>query len=400
MSASTVSITANPAARRRPVVVTTEKSNNIELVAAQPQTKSAADYKSTAADGRDLSHHSIRGDAILERTSGDPVQPKKTAGNSTISPPATTTTTRRSRKATAPPKPRWVTVLSVFTKNFVLLILLAGLFQMVRKFGLRSGNGVEDAPSLAFSDFEGRITEIEKFVKSSTTMIQVQVEVVNQKIDNEVVGLRDEVGRMIEEKGAVVENQLIELEARSEGLERSFGELKYANWLSKGEFEKIYNELKKAMGHEFGDGEPSLNNIRAYARYLLLKEIEKHAADGLGRMDYALASGGARVMKHSEPYLAGKGSNWFLLGARNGVHIDAEKMLKPSFGEPGQCFALKGSSGFVQIRLRTAIIPEAITLEHVAKVMFSFSPMSFTLQNLVFWISMCTSLYFLVFLLC
>ena len=45
-------------------------------------------------------------------------------------------------------------------------------------------------------------------------------------------------------------------------------------------------------------------------------------------------------------------------------------MLKPSFGEPGKCFPLKGDSGFVQIRLGTTIIPEAITLEHVDKVMF------------------------------
>ncbi|KAL0791197.1 hypothetical protein Bca101_007443 [Brassica carinata] len=37
------------------------------------------------------------------------------------------------------------------------------------------------------------------------------------------------------------------------------------------------------------------------------------------------------------------------------------------FGEPGQCFALKGSSGYVQIRLRGPIVPEAFTLEHVAK---------------------------------
>ena len=45
-------------------------------------------------------------------------------------------------------------------------------------------------------------------------------------------------------------------------------------------------------------------------------------------------------------------------------------MLKPSFGEPGQCFPLKGDSGFVQNRLKTTIISKAITLEHVDKVMF------------------------------
>lgn len=43
-------------------------------------------------------------------------------------------------------------------------------------------------------------------------------------------------------------------------------------------------------------------------------------------------------------------------------------MLRPSFGEPGACFALSGSSGFVEIKLRRAIVPEAVTLEHVAKV--------------------------------
>ena len=52
------------------------------------------------------------------------------------------------------------------------------------------------------------------------------------------------------------------------------------------------------------------------------------------------------------------------------VNRDSEKMLKPSFGETDQCFPLKGDSGFVEIRLRTTIIPEAITLEHVDKVMF------------------------------
>ncbi|KAJ6892709.1 hypothetical protein NC651_025804 [Populus alba x Populus x berolinensis] len=63
--------------------------------------------------------------------------------------------------------------------------------------------------------------------------------------------------------------------------------------------------------------------------------------------------------------MAGRGVNWFLKG--RGVHPNADEMLKPSFGEPGKCFALKGSSGFVQIKLRGAIVPEAVTLEHVAK---------------------------------
>ncbi|KAI3758109.1 hypothetical protein L6452_05657 [Arctium lappa] len=55
---------------------------------------------------------------------------------------------------------------------------------------------------------------------------------------------------------------------------------------------------------------------------------------------------------------------------REGIRSDAVKMLQPSFGQPGECFPLKGNNGFVEINLRTAIVPEAITLEHVSKACF------------------------------
>ncbi|KAF2297625.1 hypothetical protein GH714_000389 [Hevea brasiliensis] len=173
--------------------------------------------------------------------------------------------------------------------------------------------------------------------------------------------------KKIDDKGVFWETELKQLVARSEGMEKSMGELKAADWMSKEDFKKFYAELKKQQGSEFGEKDVSLDDIRAYAREIVEREIKKHAADGLGRVDYALASGGAVVVKHSEPYMAGKGSNWFLMSSRSGIHPDAVNMLKPSFGEPGQCFPLKGSRGFVQIRLRTSIIPEAVTLEHVAK---------------------------------
>lgn len=354
-----------------------KKSNTIELLPTEPQVNGGSDAvnvvgndKATGATSRDVSHHSIRGEAVLERTSKDPVQVKKTTTNSTVSP-------RRARKLVSKPeKPRWVTVLSVFTKNFVLLMVLIGLVQMIRRLALKSGdNNLSSSigTQLGLSEFEGRIAEVESFLKTTAKMIQVQVEVVDKKIDNEVGGLRREMNKKIEDKGVILETQLKKLVATSEGLEKSIGELKAADWLSKEEFEKFYEQLKKkGKGSEFGENDVSLDDIRAYAREIVEREIEKHAADGLGRVDYALGSAGAMVLKHSEPYMAGKGSNWFLKSTQRGAHPDADKMLKPSFGEPGQCFPLKGSSGFVQIKLRTAIVPEAITLEHVAKVMSSF----------------------------
>ncbi|KDO53802.1 hypothetical protein CISIN_1g044738mg, partial [Citrus sinensis] len=347
MSASAVSITANTAARRRPVVINDKKSNNnnIELVSVDPQLNGVGDDKPTAAQSKDLSRHSIRGEAVVDKDTL--VQVKKSGlANSTVSP-------RRSRKSSPKPeKPRWATVVSIFTKNFLLLVAVLGLGQMIRRVYLKSGDSA--GAELGFSEFERRITEVENFLKTTTKMMQLQVEVLDRKVESEMGGLRRE-------------RELKKLEEKSEGLERTLSELKAVDWLSKEEFEKFFEEFKKQKSGELSENDVSLDDIRVYAREIVEKEIEKHAADGLGRVDYALATSGAFVIKHSDAYLAGKGSNWLSLSSRNGVHSYADKMLKPSFGEPGQCFPLKGSSGFVQIKLRTAIIPEAITLEHVAK---------------------------------
>lgn len=364
MSTSTVSITANAVAARRRPVVAGEKKSAIELVGGdgggitRVNGVAVGDDKTTGG-GNDLSQ-SIRGEALLVR-SNDSAQVKKTLANSTVSP-------RRTRKvAPKPEKARWLTVVSVLTKNLLLVLAVLGLVQMIRMLALRSADSSVASP-LEISDFEGRIAEVEAFLKTTTKMMQVQVEVVDRKIENEIGGLRRELGKKIEDKGVIFGNELKKLDDRTENVEKSLGELRAMDLMTREEFEKFYDELKKAKSVDYSDRDVSLDDIRAYARDIIEKEIEKHAADGLGRVDYALASGGAMVIRHSEPYSFGKVNSWFpLTTARNGAHSDAGKMLKPSFGEPGQCFPLKGSSGFVQIRLRTAIILEAITLEHVAK---------------------------------
>ncbi|RDY07819.1 SUN domain-containing protein 1, partial [Mucuna pruriens] len=366
MSASTVSITAaNPGTRRRPVIAAEKKTaTNIELlandVAGSPAVATSGDG-AAAGTGRDFSHHSIRGEALLDRTPRDLAPSKKVAGGGGNS---ASVQLRRPRK---PPvkaeKPRWLTVVSIFGKNLVLLVVLAGLVQLIRRMALKSGDPVAGGYA-GLSEFEGRISEVEGLLKKTAKMIQVQVDVVDKKIEDEVRGLRKELNERIDEKGAILENGLKELEARSVGLERYMNELKGEDWLSKEEFEKFVEEVKSVKGSGYEGG--GLDEIREFARGVVEKEIEKHAADGLGRVDYALAIGGGMVVKHSEVYDLGKG-NWFWKYRGNGVHPSAGKMLRPSFGEPGQCFPLKDSKGFVQIKLRTAIIPEAVTLEHIAK---------------------------------
>ena len=363
MSASTVSITAaNPGTRRRPVVVTEKKTaSNLELLAndvtASPNvvTSGAVDGKtpSTVGNVRDISHHSIRSEAVLSKDLA-PAPKRVTGGDST----------RRLRKTVGKTeKPRWITVARIFAKNFVLLMILVGFVQLIRWFALKSGEGVAGGYA-GLSEYEDRISEMEGLLKKTAKMIQVQVDVVDKKIENEVGGLRKEMDSKIEQKGLFLENELKKLETKGAKLERYLDELKVEDLLTKEEFEKFVEGLRNVKGNTYEDG--GLDEIREFARGVVEREIEKHAADGLGRVDYALATGGATVVGHSEAYDVRR-TNWYLLNAKNGVHPNANNMLKPSFGEPGQCFPLKGSSGFVEIRLRTEIIPEAVTLEHVAK---------------------------------
>ncbi|KAE9617159.1 hypothetical protein Lal_00035189 [Lupinus albus] len=374
---STVSITAaKPSAARRRTTVATDKttSTNIELLPVDsalstPAPTSGADEGrnlSTAGNVRDISYHTVRGEAVLERSSKDLTPTKKYSINGVIAGGANSNglSTRRTRKPNGKAeKARWVTVLRIFLKNFALIVVLLGLVQLIWRLTLESGDDVA-GDYVGLSDIEGRISDMEGSLKRTAEMVQVQVEAVNKKILNEVGGLRKELSDKIDEKGAILDSGLKKLEAKNDELERYLNELKTEDWLSKEEFEKIFEGLKNAKGNENKAGD--LDEIREIARGMIEKELEKYSADGLGRVDYALASGGASVVKHSESFDRRWG-DWFMSAATNGVHHSAEKMLKPSFGEPGQCFPLKGSSGFVEIKLRTAIIPEAVTLEHVAK---------------------------------
>ncbi|GAB4855223.1 hypothetical protein Ancab_023848 [Ancistrocladus abbreviatus] len=373
MSASTLSVTANPAAttRRRPVVGGENKKKNLELfndAALSPNvnTKTAAasggvgdDKVNATGANKDLSH--LIREVVSER-SNEMLQTRKSQlPNTTISP-------RRSRKivATKLEKPRWMKVVSIFTKNFVLLLVLIGLIQLVRRLAINLRTDVSGS-LMGFSDMEGRIAEVDLSLKTMAKMMQVQLEAVDRKVESEVGGLRKEMNRKIEQKGMEYNAALKKLDERGGTLEKALSELRSKDWLTKDDFVRLYDELKKAKYGDVSLKELSLDEIRGLAREIVEKEIEKHAADGLGRVDYALASGGAMVVKHSEPFIIAKGVNWFKTTSRHEIHGDAEKMLKPSFGEPGQCFPLKGSSGFVEVRLRAPIIPEAITLEHIAK---------------------------------
>ncbi|PHU09838.1 hypothetical protein BC332_21698 [Capsicum chinense] len=367
MSTSTVSISANPAAgstRRRPV----EKKQPSALDLADSNLATAtATAAAVAADPISTPNVSVRSDGrdaiqVLKKTLPHTNVPTSSTRRPSCSAPAV-------RKHSKPPKPRWLTVVSVLTKNLLLLVVLIGLVQIVRRL-VGNSYRVNDSDGLSVlsGDFDGKFAEMESFVKETTKMMQVQIDVIDQKLDLGIKNVRDELNVKVDDKVGELELKLKEVSGTTENLEKLMGEFREKNWVSKDELENMLEEYRKMKGSSEVD-EKSLDEFRIYAREIVEKEIEKHAADGLGRVDYALASGGARVVKHSEPFImkSGSGDVFSLLTNRNAGSSDADKILTPSFGEPGQCFPLKGDSGFVQILLRTAIIPEAVTLEHVAK---------------------------------
>ena len=113
-----------------------------------------------------------------------------------------------------------------------------------------------------------------------------------------------------------------------------------------------------------GDGKVlSLDDAWAIAKKIFEAEIDKHFVNVLGRVDYALGTGGGRVVGHSEGCFFGSGWSWgrgdldMLTLDFNGLHQDANKMLNPSFGEPIWCLPWWGSSLFVDVAPRTSILP-------------------------------------------
>ena len=259
-------------------------------------------------------------------------------------------------------KPMWKTVLSIMIKNGLLLVFLITLGHTIWKYSVvtKGFSHFLIAPALV-----DQINDIKETAKT----LQYQLQVVESKIEGEINFLKEGLTEEINERSNSLETLFRELEVRSDDLEISLNKLKNADFFSREDLQKIIGEIKKTHGSGASAPQLTLDEMRNYAREIIVRELEKHSADGIGRVDFALASGSGRVISHSEAFNYGK-SSWFFPSRGGSVHPNAQKMLQPSFGEPGQCFALRGCSGFVEIKLRTGIIPDSVTLEHVSKVLF------------------------------
>ncbi|GJS67307.1 hypothetical protein Tco_0681871 [Tanacetum coccineum] len=201
----------------------------------------------------------------------------------------------------------WKTGVSVIVKNLGLLVILLLLAQMLRNLGFFYGGGVGFEIERIY--YERQIAEIEAFLKTTNKMMQMQVDVVDRK-------RMDDFNKRFNEMDAEIGSLESVLNANE--------------WLTRQEFDKFVEEIKGTKGGEIG-----LDEIRAFAKGVVEKEIGRLASDGLGRVDYAVASGGASVVKHSEAYVSvswvSRVSEWLKGGSVRG---DSVKLLQLSFGLP------------------------------------------------------------------
>ncbi|KAF8783819.1 hypothetical protein HU200_000259 [Digitaria exilis] len=328
--------------RRRTVVVAKKKAS--PEILAEGGINGVSEDK--IAGKKDLSH-TIRGESVLGKSKYSSEARKDVV--------ASEAGERRKKTSTKQEKAKWVTALSVLVKLCLLISAIAWMGQLVWRWQ----NG-----ELSFTtpDMESRLSKVEGF-KKTAKMLQVQLDILDKKLGNEIDKTKRDITRQFEAKTNELEKKMKTLEDKTGKLDRSIIELRDMGFLTKKEFEEILSQIKEKKGLAGTYDDITLDDIMLYAKEIVEIEIARHSADGLGMVDYALGSGGAKVVRHSESFMNGK----TYMPGRSSVHATAQKMLEPSFGQPGECFALKGSSGFVDVKLRTGIIPEAVTLEHVDK---------------------------------
>lgn len=119
-------------------------------------------------------------------------------------------------------------------------------------------------------------------------------------------------------------------------------------------------ELKKEIGREI----QKLNILNENQVLEMINSRDKRAE----RVDYALRTRGASVVGASRDYKVGLGSKWlkFLFPAVQRVSRNKVNRILESSKSPGDCWAMSGSSGFVNIVLSQKVIPGSVVIQHAS----------------------------------
>nr|XP_015215232.1 PREDICTED: SUN domain-containing protein 1 isoform X5 [Lepisosteus oculatus] len=116
--------------------------------------------------------------------------------------------------------------------------------------------------------------------------------------------------------------------------------------------------------------------------------LRLYSQDRTGLVDYALESGGGSILstRCSETYET-KTALMSLFGVPLWYFSQSPRVVIQPDVYPGNCWAFKGSQGYLVIRLSLTIIPSSFTLEHIPKALsptghISSAPRNFTVYGL------------------
>ncbi|XP_068109704.1 SUN domain-containing protein 2 isoform X4 [Hyperolius riggenbachi] len=104
------------------------------------------------------------------------------------------------------------------------------------------------------------------------------------------------------------------------------------------------------------------------------RALERYSEDRIGLVDYALESSGASVVntRCSETFET-KTALLSLFGVPLWYQSQSPRVILQPDSNPGNCWAFRGSQGYVVIHLSSRIRPTAVTLDHIPR---SLSPKS------------------------
>ncbi|XP_035254128.1 SUN domain-containing protein 1-like isoform X3 [Anguilla anguilla] len=116
--------------------------------------------------------------------------------------------------------------------------------------------------------------------------------------------------------------------------------------------------------------------------------LRLYSQDRTGQVDYALESGGGSILstRCSETYET-KTALMSLFGVPLWYFSQSPRVVIQPDMYPGNCWAFKGSQGYLVIRLSMSVVPTAFCLEHISKALsptgnISSAPRHFTVYGL------------------
>jgi len=146
--------------------------------------------------------------------------------------------------------------------------------------------------------------------------------------------------------------------------------------------DKVSLELREEMERRMADqrellvtlsdnSSPPIQGLnRTEVMEIVKNSLIEYDADKTGMFDYALETAGGSVVstRCTETYVQ-KTAMYSIFGIPVWYPSNNPRTIIQPGVQPGECWAFKGSSGFIVIQLSEAVVPTRFTMEHISKTM-------------------------------